>query len=816
MSIRPDVVYAIRLLRRSPLFTTTAVASLAVGLAANAAIFSLADAVLFRQRPGISDPARLVDVGRTQGGSGFDTLSYPNYVDLRDRSRALSGLAVFANTPTPIGLGVGEGAERVYGMAVSGNYFDVLGVRMARGRGFRPEEDRVGAAPVVVIGHELWRTRYGASPALVGTTIRVNGRVFTIVGVAPEGFGGSFFTAADLWMPLPAYLESTGRAVDMLTSRVASWLVGVGRLRPDVTVGQAQAEMSAIAADLVREYPGENEGRGVTVTTSHRIPGFLRPIVGGFVALLFALVGLVLAIACTNLAGMLLARGVTRAREVAVRLAVGAGRARIVRQLVTESLLLALAGCALGVLGAAWMIRLLQQVRHALPVPVALDLRLDWRVVGFSVTLAIVTGLLFGLMPALQAARTDLVSTLKADGAPRGPRRTRLRQAFVVAQLAMSVLLVVAALLLGRSLRHAGAIDRGFDPRGVDVAELDLRLGGYTPDTGPRVAQQILSRVARLPGVESAAFARVIPLTGSGLGLGRLSLPGQPRDPRAPDPLRADWNIVTPAYFATMRTRIVAGRPFGDADRAGTPDVAIVNETFARRAWSDGGAVGRILLQDAIAGRPPRELHVVGVTEDGKYRSLGEEPRAFVYVPHAQQYTGDLALLVRRGDGSALPEVRAAIRQVDPYLPLTHASTLEDATAIGLLPQRLAAAVAGGFGFVGLLLASMGIYGITAFSVTQRTREIGVRMALGATRSGVVRLVVGQSMRMAMPGVVIGLAVAAGAAQLLRGLLYGIAALDPVSFGGGAALFCALALAASWWPARRAAALSPAEALRTD
>jgi predicted permease len=814
LSLRQDVTFAARLLRRNPVFTATAVLSLAIGIAANAAIFSLADALLLRGRPGIADPDQLVDVARSQDGEGFDNMSYPNYLDFRDRNTVFAGLAAHRMEAGPFGLGSGDGAERVFGTAVSGNYFDVLGVRMAQGRGFRPEEDRLGGdSAVAVVSFGLWRHRFAADASVVGRTIRLNGRPFTVVGVAPEGFAGSSFVAPDLWIPLTAYPAATGRTAELLTNRAAVWLVCVGRLRPGVTLEQARAQMTAIARDLEKAYPDENRGKGAAIAASARIPGDLRPMVAGFIGLLFALVGLVLLIACANVAGMLLARAAARAREIAVRLAVGAGRQRIVRQLVTESVLLSLIGGGAGVLGAVWSIQALRGLIPVLPMPVSVELRLDWRVVAFSVALALATGVLFGLAPALQAARTDLVATLKGEGASSSwtPRRLRLRQGFVVVQVSMSVLLVVCALILTRSLRHTVAIDPGFTAEDVDVVEVDLRLAGLDRTAGLQFAEQLLERVHQLPGVRSAALARVVPLAGNGLGMGRVRVPG---DGSERDRIRPDWNLVTPRYFETLQIALVRGRAFTAEDRAGRPDAAIVNETFARRAWPGEDPIGKTLLHDDDGG--PRELHVVGLAKDGKYRSLDEAPRAFIWVPLAQQYGAGLSLLVRRDGGTAIPATRALLRQMEPNLPVVSAASLLDVTALGLLPQRLAAWTAGSFGLVGLLLASIGVYGLTAYSVTQRTREIGVRVALGAARRDVLRLVIGQAMRLASAGAVAGLLAAAAATRLLASLLVGVRPLDPPSFLGGAALFGVLALVASWLPARRAARVNPVEALRAE
>jgi predicted permease len=815
MAVRNDLTYAARILRRSPVFTITAVLSLAIGIAGNAAIFSVADALLLRSRPALADPANLVEMGRSQDGSGFDNFSYPNYLDFRARNTVFAGLAGARVTPEAFGLGLGDGAERVWGTPVSDNYFDVLGVQFTRGRGFGRDEDRAdGRSAVVVISDRLWHTRFESDPRILGRTMKLNGRPFTIVGVAPPGFTGTNLLGSDLWIPITAYPAVTGRDSTLLTMRAAVWMQGIARLKPGISRAQASAEMNVIAKALEREYPLDNEGKGAAIAPLGIVPGEMRTMFAAFIGFLFALVGVVLLIACTNVAGMLLARGVARAREVAVRLAVGAARGRIVRQLVTESLLLSVIGGSIGVLVAGAIIRGLRALMPALPVPVAVDLSLDWRVTAFSVALAVVTGLLFGLVPALQAAGTDLVTTLKADTGSGGVRRARLRQAFVMAQVALSVLLVVCALLFVRSLHYARRIDPGFDAANADAIALDFRLAGYDDAAGPQAAENVLARVQALPGVRSATYARVLPLTGTGLGLGRLSKPG---DTANAGGIRADWNVIAPGYFAAMRWSLIAGRPFAESDRQGAPFVAIVNETLARRTWPTESALGKRLLQEIEPGQSPRELVVVGVARDAKYRSLGKDPVSFIYVPLAQQFSSDLWLVARRaGEDSTIPAVRSMLRDTEPHLPITAATSLEQATSLGLLPQRVAVWIAGAFGGVGLLLACIGIYGITAFTVTQRTREIGVRVALGATRQAVVHLVVGQAMRMAAVGLMIGLAAAAALTQLLASLLYGIQPLDPPSFAIGAGVFTTLALLAAWLPARRAASVNPVDALRSE
>ena len=814
MRVSRDVRQAARGLRRRPLFALTAGLSIALAIAGNAAIFSLADALLLRAPAGVAEPGRLVDVGRTDRGAGFDTLSYPNYADLRDHNQVFSALAAYDVEPIPLGLAAGDGAVRVFASAVTGNYFDVLGTRMAIGRGFLAAEDGAGGgAAVAVIGDALWRERFAADAQILGRVVRLNGRAFTVVGVAPPRFGGNTVVAADLWIPAAAAATLRDGDASGLGSRRASWLVGIGRLRPGVTLAQARAAMSALGADLERAHPVENQGRGIAVAPAHRLPGTLHSLVGGFVGLLGLLVLVVLLIACSNVAGMLLARGLERAREVAVRVSLGGSRGRIVTQLLSESASIASLGAAGGVLGALAMTRLLARIQPMLPMPLALDVRVDARVVAVSIAFTLVAALLAGLVPALQAARTDPALALRGAAASPPRSQRRLLRGYVTAQVAMSVLLVVCGLLFARALARAGGVDPGFDASGVALFDLDLRLAGHTAASGPAFADELLARAKQLPGVRSAAFTRVVPLTGSGYGRGALQVPGRAADA---EPLDADWNVVAGDYFATLRIPLVRGRAFTAVDRDGAPRVAIVNETLARRAWGKADPLGWTLLQDEGDGTS-RPLLVVGVARDGKYRSLGEAPRAFVYVPFAQAYDPRLTLLVRAAPGAKpFADVRTLLRELDPSLPLVDAASLQARTAVGLLPQRLAGALAGGLGIVGALLAAIGIYGVTAYGVAQRRREIGIRVALGAPRAALLRLAAGQSLAVVLTGGALGLIGAATLGRLLAGLLFGIAPWDPAAFGIALLLLATLATAASWLPARRALAASPSAVLRAE
>ena len=808
-----DLRYAIRLLARNPLFALTAMLSLAIGIGANTTIFTVANALLFRAPAGVVDADRVVDIGRSENGDGFDNGSYPNYADLRAHNRVFTDVYATEWGMDPMSLGGPGGAERIFGILVTNNYFDVLGTRPAAGRLFsRNDPDDAGAAPHVVLTHRFWTRRFQNDPSIVGRQLRINGHTFTVAGVAEEGFQGTTPQMPDVFVPISMVAQATpNQSAAMLTNRRASFIIMGARLKPGVSIEAAQAELNAIAATLEREFPQDNRGNGFKVAPLSPIPGNSAP-VAAFMAGLMVVVALVLAIACANLAGVLLARATSRRREVAVRLALGAGRGRLMQQMFVETAILFLGGAAAGLLVARIMTSLLLAMLPALPVQIDLALALDAKAVLFTIGLSLVAAVFSGLAPAFHASRGDVVSSLKADAAS-APERMRLRNAFVIAQVALSMVLVVGAGLLVRAMQRAADIDAGFDPRGVEVTTIDLALAGYTDDTGPLFARQILERVRTIPGVAHATLAARLPLSGGGLGLGRLTLPGAPADD---DGITTDWNAIEPGYFATMRMPLLTGRDFNAFDRPQTPFAAIVNETFAKRIWPNQNAIGKVLVQHT-GPDSSRALTVVGIARDAKYRTLGEAPRNFIYVPLQQQYLSGFTIVARATRGQRLAtDIRTLLASMNANVPVISSQSLEEFTSIGLLPQRIAASISASLGMVGLLLAAIGIYGVTAYLVASRTREIGIRMALGAGRAAVVRMVLRQGMRLVMIGMLIGLALAAAGAQLLRSLLLGIGTTDPITFASAAALFCIIGLAACYVPVRRATAVDPAVALRTE
>jgi len=813
---RRDIGHATRLLRRDPLFTLTAALSLAIGIGANTTIFTVASAVLVRPPSGVVDPARLVDIGTRTPGGGFGNSSYPNYLDLRQRTTMLDGVYAYSLFPRAMSLGISgaAGTERIFGTLVTGNYFSVLGVIPAAGSLFNLDETEGEAAAAVVLSHRFWTRRFNQDPTVVGRAVSVNGRPLTIVGVAAEGFQGTGIRAGDVWVPM-----RTLAAPSSLTDRASHWLLAGGRLKPGVPLPAGAAEVAAIGRGLAAQYRDDNKDLAFRLEALSPVPGSLAPL-AVFFALLMAIVTLVLVIACANLAGVLLARAAARRQEIAVRLAMGAGRSRLVRQLLAETLMLFALGGVAGLMFARWLMSVLVSLLPALPFPVNVPLAFDVRALLFTAGLVFVAAVLSGLVPALQASSADVVSALKDDA--QIPARVRLRHAFVIAQVAFSILLVVVAGMFVRALQAAGSGDPGFDQRGVELASLNLSLAGYTNTTGSRFVRELADRVRALPEVQQASVATGLP---GGFETQRrtVSVPGV----TPPDGQRffgVDWNNVEPGYFATLRVPLAAGRDFTEADRDGAQPVAIVAEATARQFWPGRDAVGQYIVQQAIGptGRPnpggAKPLLVVGVARDVKATTLIDGlSRALVYVPLQQQYLPSVTIVARTTHGQRIAdEIRSVVTAADPNLPIVTSQTLEDATSIGLVPQRIVASAAGSLGLIGALLAAIGIYGVAAYAVARRTREIGIRMALGAQRADVVRMVLQQGVWLAIIGSAIGLVLAAGASRALVVFLFGIPPLDPLIFGGAAAIFALVGLAACYVPARRATRIDPLTALRYE
>src|SRR5262245_40526600 len=632
-----DIRYALRLLRRSPLFTLTAALSLAIGIGANTTIFSIASALLLRPLPGLSDPSRLVDIGRTQDGSGFDNSSYPNFRDYRERQKSLTDVYAVRLEPQPLSLATGNDALRIYGSVVSANYFTVLGVRPLLGRMLQNSDDAAESPhSVVVLSYDLWTQTFGGNASIVGQTISLNSRPFMVVGVAPAGFQGTTLLKPDAWTPIAAVEETMprisqeSRSNNVFNQRGAVWLVMGGRLKDGVTIAQANAEARAIGANLEKEYPNENHGKGLTVVRSTLVPGQSAS-VGGFFGLLMIIVLLVLMIACVNVAGILLARAAARRREIAVRLAMGAGRSRLIRQTLNEPTILVGAGGIAGLRLPVWLTRLVLALSPRLPIPIDLTVHTDWRFVSFGVVLSFVAAIVSGLAPALQASRADLVPALKTEGLDSGKPRLRLRNLFVIGQVTMSLTLVIVAGLFLRALEHAAAVQPGFDERRVDVVQLDLSLAGYTAATAHPFVRELVERVRSLPGVESATLSVDLPLDGGRMGLGGIKVPG--KTPPRGEQFQADWNVVEPGLFRTLKLPLVRGRDFTDADTAASPWVAIINEAMAAAIWPGEDPIGKqMLVRDE---NTDRQVTVVGMTGNARLIWLTGAVEPYIYMPFA-------------------------------------------------------------------------------------------------------------------------------------------------------------------------------------
>jgi predicted permease len=695
------------------------------------------------------------------------------------------------------------------GQIVSENYFEVFGLPPAAGRFFAPDES-VGAPPVAVISHALWQS-LGGTEAVLGQHLRVNNHVLSVIGVAAAGFRGPMgAVATEVWLPLA--LQPMVAPDGDLDQRGFSWLEVVGRLATGVSREQAAASLAARHQQLASAYPDLLSPEGsVMLDAFGTVPGQMRGGVGAFVAILMGLVGLLLLITCINVAGMLLARAIERRREMAMRLAIGAGRGRLVRQLVTESLLLFLLGGVAGTLLAHGAVRLFLAVDLPLPVPLALDISIDPRVLVFTLAVTLGTGILFGLTPALQSTRLDLISTLREEGSGDSPRRLRLRGAFVVAQVATSLVLLIAAGLLIRSFQHAAAIDPGFDPEGVHLATLDLSLHGYDEAAGQDFYRRLGTRLRALPGVEAASLAKVVPLNLSNSTTGFNVPAHQPPPDEVAYP--ADTNTIDVVYFRTMGIALVSGRGFAPRDQTSGQGVVVINQHLADHFWPGRSAVGQSIQ---LGGPESPAVEVVGVAPVGKYRTLGEDPRFFIYRPLSQRYAPRMTVHLRGQAGiEGLPQaLRHEIRALDPHLPVASAMTLDEAIRVALLPQRVASIATTSFGLLGLLLAGIGIYGVSAFSINQRTRELGVRMAVGARGRDLLTLVMRQGVRLASVGIAIGLLAAWALTRLGQGLLHGISATDPWIFGAMALAMTGVVILGNLVPALRAARIDPLRALR--
>ena len=807
-----DLRLALRRLRLSPGFTALAVVMLGLGIGATTTVFTLINTVFLRPPVAVAAPERLVAIYTSDySGPRFGTSSYPDLEAFRAGTTGAAEIAGYTLAP----LSVSTGAERfrTAGELVTRNYFRVLGVMPALGRLFGGAEEPEAA----VLSHALWQGRFGGSADVLGRTIRVAGRSFTVVGVAPPGFTGSTRgVGADVWLTLEAsrLLQPGG---DPLAGRGHRDLFLLGRLAPGTAMADVTARLAVVAGRLHDAYRDNwtdvtGSARVVTVVPERdaRLFPSIRGPVSAFLAVLMGVAMLVLLVCCANLANLLLARATARRREMAVRLALGGARARLVRQLLVEGLVLALLGGALGVASAGWGVALLGRLQPPVPVPLALDLRIDHRILLFALAATVLVTLASALAPALRATRLDAGAGLRTDASTPagGGRRIGLRDALVVLQVAVSLVVLSAAGLFLASLRRATRIDPGFATTGVALMPVALEVQGYDEARARAFYGELLRRARALPGVEAASLAQVVPL---GFGSLRRGLQVEGYTPAPGEEMEFGVNAVSDDYFRTMGVPLARGRAFEARDGAGAAPVAIVNETFARRFWPGGDAIGRRI----VIGDVRREI--VGVARDAKYVALGEEPRPYYYLPWAQAFEGDMVLQVRTaGDPrQLLPTLAALARGLDADLPV-EPITIDQHLGLALLPQRLGAIVLGAFGAIAAALAALGLYGVMAYLVTLRTAEIGIRMALGATGAQVRGLVVRRGMWLTGVGLATGLAGAVGAGRLVEAFLFDVRGSDPVVLGTAVAGFGLVALAASWIPAARAARLDPVRALRSE
>jgi len=809
-----DLRYGARMLLKQPGFTLIAVVTLALGIGANTTIFTLLDALLLKPLPGLAAQERLVQIGQTNNGQGFNSVTYADYRDYRDQNATFAGIA--AESEQQFHLGTDKTAERIKGALVTGNYFDVLGVRSSAGRLLQPADAEVeGANSVAVISERLWRKHFNAEPNIVGQTISLNSHSYMIIGVAAEFAGTSRMDEkTDVWIPITMWRHGNPWMVkigaDWLNSRSSDFVGLIGRLKPGVIVEQAQADLNVIAGRLEQAFPKTNAKRGARVVAGLGTSPADGKEIQQFLSIQFGIVGIVLLIACANIAGLMLARAARRQKEIGIRLALGAGRWRVMRQLLTESALVALLGGVCALLVALW---LTDWIRAGLPseqqdMSAQLGLTLDWRVLSFTLGLSVVTGLLCGLAPALQSSRLNLLPLLKDAGSGFGRgSRTRLRSTLVVAQIALSLILLVSAGLCVRTLHNAQAINAGFATENLLTAKLDLGRQNYAEAQGYEFYRQLLERTASLPGVESASLALSVPLQGGSYG-NNIGVVGQAD-------FNIRYNIVTPTLLDTLGIPLLLGRRFTEADNAAAPRVAIINETLARHVWPNENPVGKVFVWKDRVNQP---IEVIGVARDIKHSDLFRDPPRFAWFPLAQKYDGGMTLHLRTATPpeQLLPALRQELHALDAKLPIYNVKTLEQYRREALFEKRLQAALIGGFGLLALALACLGLYGVLSFSVAERTREIGVRMALGANRSDVVRLIVRQGFRLIAIGIGLGLAGAFAATRVLQSLLYGVSATDAFTFTAVTLLLAAVALAACWIPARRAAKVDPMIALRCD
>lgn len=804
-----DLKHTLRRLIASPGVVAAAVLSVGLGIAANATVFSMVSRFVLRPAPAVGNPSTLMAIHTTYQGECCNAFAWPNFVDVREQDNSFSGMAAYHEL-VPASIGGGGEPERVWGQATTANFFDVVQLRMTVGRGFASDEEN---AQVIVLGHRLWQRRFGADLKIVGQTVTLSGRPYTVIGVAPPLFRGlDLILDCEFWVPLHN-VDALAPKTSNYTSRDYHWVQVVGRFKPAVSNAQASAELEVIARRMAQAHPESERDGGFRFEQAGSLPPRDRNVVLGFLSALSVIVLLVLGIACANVANLLLAQASGRQKELAVRAALGATRGQLLRQLLTESLLLALSGGLFGVCLSLAATRGLSAFHFPAPVPLDLNVSLDWRVLAYAFALSIVAGLVFGLASAWVASRPIISNALKGEQLLERPgSRLNLRNVLVVAQITMSLILLCATGLFLRSLQSAASIDVGFRSNGILMMSVDPRLNGYSPERTAQFVDQLQERVKTLPGVVSAAWTDTVPLSGGNRSDGLYSESrGNPDDS-----VTTELYMATAGYFETIGTPRIAGRDFASENPAG-PKVAIVNEEFVRKVFPKENPIG----QRVSGGGATYEI--IGVVKNVKSRTLGENQRPVLYRSLEQTVATDPALmgytiLVRTASDSAgiAGAVRGAIRAADPNIAIFNFLTMNEHLRDALFLPRLAGTLFGVFGGIGLLLAAIGLYGVMSYSVGKRTKEIGIRLALGAEVGGVQRLMIRQGMILTVIGLMLGLPAAFAAAKLARSILYGVQPHDLATFTFVPLFLAVVTLLACWIPSRRAATVDPLVALRYE
>ncbi len=821
-NILSDFRFGVRTLLKHRLLTALTILCLGLGTGANLTIFGLINAVLLRPVSGVTNEGKLVRIGRSENGSGFDSHSYANYIDIRSQNKVFADVAAFHNTPLSIS---GPGfSERIRGSVVSANHFDLLGVSPSRGRFFLASEgERATADSVVVLSHDLWVRRFGSDPAVIGKSVTINSNEVTVIGIADKAFKGlDMGERVDIWLPISAHAQAIPASGALLEGRDDNWLMLVARLKPGVGSERAQAEMDVLAATLRQAYPSENATKGLRVARNIGMDADDREEASGFLGLIMIVALLVLLIACANVANLLLVRSAARRREIAIRRTLGASRGRIVAQLLTESVIFAVLGSAAGLFVALWSRGYLTSLFAQAISPDALDFSPDIRVLGFTLLLTLFTMLVGGLAPALHASKPDLIPDLKDARGGRGNRRGRLSDLFIVAQVGLSLLLLIGAGLLIRTMQRAQTIDPGFESDRMLLMTVDLELQGYDETRGRTLFSELEERVGALAGVRGFAIARALPVSGGSYGR-TVFLPWQTDDPLSRPP-SVDMNLISAGYLETMGMRLAAGRDF-DKEAGPMAGTVLINEAMARRFWPGQSAMGKRFEMGAPGGR--KSVEVIGITNDSKHRSLNEAPRALMYVAYDQEYAGRMVLHVRTSiEPTAIRQaVEDEIRRLDPGLPVFEVKTMNAHLRDSLWPQRASTALLGTLGLLALTLTTAGVYGVVSFSVAERVREIGIRRALGAQNSDVIRVILGRGMSRVLLGTGLGLVAAFMLTPLLRSLVidlggsdpfFGVSASDSLTFTVVPVVLCLIALVACFVPAHIATRIDPGMALRRE